>query len=454
MAVFTAFNILANFKFPLNEALCTQGSTMAVNLHQQCKDRLKQQLAEALAFAKVKNGSYIDRYSLARVLLIEDTLPSNGTQRDLLENYVSESPLFDFVYGSLSKEINENQKYNSDIPEQELNQIEEYNDLAAVSERLVETLDSLPWKYCLTFKLNPEITAYLENEVTQISDDIKILRTGNELVENFPLQSGLPGKDQYLHGGGLLGLAGPAEWNEDKLHVQIMVDGFFGKWTSTSPELKAIDALKSTLGLLIAMRAFKVEHSYSASIVKSRFYIHKEDNGWCIDDSGELNNDISKTIGDLRIDDINGHLDTDIEKSRHVRHCLESVSKALAAGNISEKIKLAGQWLFDSYCGQNELLSYIQTTVSLEILLGEKAVSDLVGLGELLRNRCAYLIGTSHAQREEVLSDFKKIYDIRSKIVHRGKSRLSIDERSLFRRLQWIVSRVIQEEVKLIGKNA
>lgn len=426
---------------------------MAVNLHQQCKERLKQRLAEALEFVKVKNCSYIDIYSLRRVLLIEDTLPSNGDQKDLLESYISERPLFDFVYGYLTKEINESQEYDSKIPEKNLSQIAEYNDLGAVSDRLVETFDSLPWRYCLTFKLNPEITPFLQDEVTQISDDIKILRTGDELIKNFPLLSGLPGRDRFLHGGGLLGLARPAEWSEENLHIQIMVAGFFGKWTSTSPELKAIDTLKSILGLLIAMRAFKVERSYSASIVKSRFYIHKEDAVWSIDDSGALNNDISKTIGDLRIDDLNGHLDTEPNKAGNVKCSLESISKALAAGNISDKIKLAGQWLFDSYCGQNELLSYIQTTVSLEILLGEKAVSDFVGLGELLRNRCAYLIGNSHEQRESVLSDFKKIYDIRSKIVHRGKSRLNSDERTLFKKLQWIVSRVIQEEVKLVGEN-
>jgi hypothetical protein len=62
--------------------------------------------------------------------------------------------------------------------------------------------------------------------------------------------------------------------------------------------------------------------------------------------------------------------------------------------------------------------------VAMEILLGDKAVSDLMGLGELLRNRCAYLIGDSQTQREEILDEFKKIYEVRCQIVHRGKSRL------------------------------
>ena len=91
--------------------------------------------------------------------------------------------------------------------------------------------------------------------------------------------------------------------------------------------------------------------------------------------------------------------------------------------------------------------------VALEILLGDKATSDVIGLGELLRNRCAYLIGVTHDQRQDILDGFKEIYDIRSKIIHRGKSRLTMDERTLFRKLQWICRRVIQEEIELLKKN-
>jgi len=92
----------------------------------------------------------------------------------------------------------------------------------------------------------------------------------------------------------------------------------------------------------------------------------------------------------------------------------------------------------------------VQAMVALEILLGEKKESDLTGLGALLSNRCAYLIGASHDDREKILSDFRKIYDIRSKIVHSGKDWLTQDERQLLRKLYEIVSRVIQKEAELI----
>jgi hypothetical protein len=152
--------------------------------------------------------------------------------------------------------------------------------------------------------------------------------------------------------------------------------------------------------------------------------------------------------------ELNGRLDSETKKTAWMRRRLQEIACVFQSKHNTEKLRSAAQWLFDSYCGRNELLSFIQTAVVMEILLGDKSISDLMGLGGLLRNRCAYLIGTSHKQRGEILNDFKKIYDVRSKIVHRGKSRLNLHERTLFSKLQWMCQRVIQEEVKLLVKDA
>ena len=95
-------------------------------------------------------------------------------------------------------------------------------------------------------------------------------------------------------------------------------------------------------------------------------------------------------------------------------------------------------------------MSFVQSMVVLEILLGDEETSDEIGLGELLRNRCAYLIGKSHQQRSDRLREFKEIYRVRSQIVHSGKSRLTPHERVLFDTLRWMCRRVIHEELSLL----
>jgi hypothetical protein len=426
---------------------------MSIKLHKDCNNRLKEKLGGALEKARINNLSFLDHQSLEAILDLESILPASGNVKDELQSYISESPLFDFVFGLLSKRVNESQEFSSEHPKEALSYLDEFQNIKDVANNLIDEFNSLPWQYAITFKLNNSIAEFVVDEITPISEDIRILKVGAELIDNFPLQSGIPKRDNHLNDGGLFGVQGAAEWKENTLYVQIKTAGFIGKYVTTTPEVQAIDTFKSFLGLLIAQRAIKVKHSYSTSTIKSYAYIHREHEKWIIEDSISLADDVSKTINDLKVDDLGGTLDSKERKSNFVSNRLKLLSKALSQKE-SEKLRLAGRWLFDSYCGSNELLSFIQTTVSLEILLGEKAISDLMGLGELLRNRCAYLIGKTHAQREEVLSDFKKIYEIRSKIVHRGKSQLSRHDRTLFHKLQWMANRVIQEEIELIGNTA
>lgn len=77
-----------------------------------------------------------------------------------------------------------------------------------------------------------------------------------------------------------------------------------------------------------------------------------------------------------------------------------------------KKLRNACCWLFDSYCGENELLSFVQATITLEILLGDKSESDKVGLGSLLKNRCAYLLGKTSKERNIILRVSLKKYMI------------------------------------------
>jgi len=159
-------------------------------------------------------------------------------------------------------------------------------------------------------------------------------------------------------------------------------------------------------------------------------------------------------FNDLVLHDLNGKLDSDNLLEKWARNILSKIASVFKQEHRSRRIILAGQWFFDSYCGVNELLSFVQTAVVMEILLGDKTVSDLMGLGELLRNRCAYLISETHEERTKILRDFQLIYHVRSSIVHAGKKRLNIEERVLFSKLQWLCRRVIQEEVRLLEKES
>lgn len=138
------------------------------------------------------------------------------------------------------------------------------------------------------------------------------------------------------------------------------------------------------------------------------------------------------------------------QRRGYVKWCLEQIGMVFKAGAKGDRIRRAGRWLWDSYQGSNELLSFVQAMVAIEILLGDKEVSDLTGVTELLSNRCAYLLGSSQTERQEILETFRTIYRVRSQIVHSGKSRLSGKEQHLFFELRGLCRRVIKREMELL----
>jgi hypothetical protein len=162
---------------------------------------------------------------------------------------------------------------------------------------------------------------------------------------------------------------------------------------------------------------------------------------WKIDSKIELSTDLSRALSGLKIHETINDADTDARKQGLTKLVLREISSVLSGGSKAENIALAGEWLLDSYVGRDDRLNYVQAMVVLEVLLGDNATTDEMSLGQLLRNRCAYLIGRNQGEREILLKEFDKIYKVRSQIVHRGKARLSFRERVLFGELRSLCNR-------------
>src|SRR5829696_4079636 len=100
----------------------------------------------------------------------------------------------------------------------------------------------------------------------------------------------------------------------------------------------------------------------------------------------ELGRPLSEVLSEITFDEI-GTRDPALHAAWIIDR-LRKIGVCFSAGDQGQgsRLLLAGQWLFDSYVGQNDLLSFVQTMIALEILLGDKERSDLLGLNELLRN--------------------------------------------------------------------
>jgi hypothetical protein len=98
------------------------------------------------------------------------------------------------------------------------------------------------------------------------------------------------------------------------------------------------------------------------------------------------------------------------------------------------------------------LVQIVQATVALEILLGDRIEAEALGLGTLLANRLAYLTGQTPTDRQHILTEFKRLYDLRSRIVHSGKTRLDDDERQALSDLQRHMQYALHEQIAGFGR--
>jgi hypothetical protein len=114
--------------------------------------------------------------------------------------------------------------------------------------------------------------------------------------------------------------------------------------------------------------------------------------------------------------------------------------------NNAQSVKSAIEWAFDSQVEENETVSFIQVSIGLEAILGEETGRE--PLAETLADRCAYLLADTIENRKIIRKNFRKFYDLRSKLVH-GRSIRLRDEEGWG--LEWgksVLNGIIRREIK------
>lgn len=279
---------------------------MSLNLHPQCLARLSEAIAVALSEVTVEHDMFINHRSAMSIFDAESVLPQNGEIRDAMQRYVSESPVFDFVYETLSRELYETQTYDSEKPITRLTELDGYGDVQTVATRLAGEFSSLPWQYSLVIPLPGKIGRIFAKATGNypISDFMRLVTPDDAFSAEYPLVSGIEKRDRGLFGG-LRGLGGwgsqaatlmglmqgyeAPKWDTETAHLQIYVKGFIGKYGAMTPAEDAVDYAKALFGIAIALRLLKVKKSFSRMQSKAEFYVHrKREDKWVIERTLEL----------------------------------------------------------------------------------------------------------------------------------------------------------------------
>jgi hypothetical protein len=208
-------------------------------------------------------------------------------------------------------------------------------------------------------------------------------------------------------------------WDTSSGYLQIDASGFIGQYGRSMPEWNTGRTLRAFFGLGMGLGLFQIIYKVPPLRLRGYFVTHRQqpDESWLFERKLDLNDELNRALSELSFYVPYGFHATEATKLRRISSRLSAVRDVFSCGSNAESLILASQWLFDSYTGHDQLLNNVQAMVV------DKATSDEIGLRRLLGNRCAYFIGTSHEERAALLDDFHKIYDVRSEIVHLGKSR-------------------------------
>lgn len=423
----------------------------------KCADRIEELLSEALSKMEVKNNRFLT--DSARLFLIpsNESLPKTGKVRQRLETYIGHLPIVEYISDQISKDLDERFEYDSNKPTSSLTDLDGYESPKETALRLVSEFQKIPERYKIILQIPSRVSEYfsLITDGYKFSDDFEIRFADQGFCDEFPINSNNPARQKRIHP--TLSLIAKLDennnqkWDEGKNYIIIETNGYIDQYGFTQPALQAKNLTKSFFGLALALSAFSLEYQPLKIADQLKYFVFRRDQDtWAIDGKFSADEHTSKIIGDFVPLKLKKEHDNKKIRLAILETAFKNIGLVLSNRGRSDRILIAAQWYFDAFGRQDEMLSFVQLVIVMEVLLGEKADSDEIGLGTLLKNRAAYLIANSTSEREELSTRIGEIYKLRSKIVHTGKHFLTPAERVLYSQLKKILNRIFRREIDLL----
>lgn len=413
---------------------------MSLKIDSQLADSLTLRIAAGLDRIDIIFGFSLS--DLSWTTAITDSLPRQTAES--LESICGEKGLGDFLFGEISKKIDCDPNYRIQDPTK-LTDLSEYEDRVKASHTLVEDLGNLPYSYRCAMALPKSFSTYYFEyaERFELASGIFIM-TGAKLKDDFPLTTGHATLDNRLvTQSGKTKLESPSD---DTLYLVQYLSGYMGR----QKEAPLLSDFKTTVRQFVgALLASKIasESSWSKQVSESYYVVHKKNaDGFELSGVEKISPDLANLLEYMDVIRVPARLVD--EKSRLLLRRLNSVKSVFAKSDHGKRLSVASLWYLRSYLSRDTLDGLLEATIAIEALLGGGS-AERTKLSDLLGNRCAFLIGSSITERQEILSKFTEIYALRSKIVHEGHHRFSSGEKGLLSYAREMCRKAMFREMQL-----
>ena len=367
-----------------------------MKLHKECKKRLLEELTEYLPEITVSNNKYVNYKSTYNLDKIDRILPVKGEAVKEFQNMINETPFYTFVIEEMQRPL-KNYEYKLDEKDKKYFELLPEPNLETLSNKLIDEFEKLPRDYKLFIKIPDcfhSLLKYYDKEII-FNDRFRIIELTDDFISDAKLDTISKVITEGIFKFRFADLQEDHNYLEkDKLYLELTTKGYNCDYFFTETLSDSINTIKYLYGLGLASSLFRYKRNYSSNKSDGIKTFTKIDGNLIYDTFHNLPDDLKEYIYDIEfVTNLIGP-NENINKD-FFTYNVQLIGKLLSGQPKTQKILEASKWFFEGMSGNNELLSFIQNTVVLEILLGDKSKSDIIGIGELLRNRCAYFCFTN-----------------------------------------------------------
>jgi hypothetical protein len=434
-------------------------------VHANATQNIKQKISDVISHCVIKDN-WPEFYSVNEYVI--------ELSKEVLKHYgrwLTESTLWDIIYDRIRESLS-----SKFPPKRKLNALQAVvlpDDTEKISGLLTDILGqetatnledlisnliaSIPRQYNIYIPL-PNVLN-LNTKYIHLSDEIAFLK--------FDKTDTPPGGKEELTVNQLLSPLGSmisgteTKFKVDTSYIAIRVNGYIHGYIDEITFIESLSKFKQIMQMGIILKLFKK----TFTTTRRTSYAPREGLNAIIIDM-EMPNDISSVISlpnnivpfannialsSASIKDLQTLNHGESTIIGYFKEKLAIPIKIISAPDENadtKSIKTAVEWAFDSSLEQNETISFMQTCIGIEAILGEETGRE--SLTETLADRCAYLLAKTIGARKIMRNEFRKLYKLRSKIVHGRIINLNDKEQYY---LDWgkrILGLIIEKEISLL----
>lgn len=283
--------------------------------------------------------------------------------------------------------------------------LREVVNLDRLTDDVIIFFKSLPYDYHVYFEL-PSAKVGVDF-CAAIADGIELLTVSRDLVYGLS-RAGLP--------------------DEDILCIRISLSGYIGSISSISFD-KAAKIIKALLERAIAAGVLRIPMWSSRPSSVGGAFVHRMSKDDALQDREmiELPYDISSMLNKLEL----GVALAKVELRDIVETLVcESMTgfRTIFSGNNTryDNLLAACEWGFDAMAETSNPMKAVKICIGLESIFGER--SEEGGITRTLVDRCSYSLAKTAVERAEIAAKCRRLYALRSKVVHGVARTLTSDE--------------------------